>query len=84
MHPDILNRAPDVVEMLRAWDFNIGVYKEVAAWMAQNEDSTTHDAALWWLNSNPDLWGSWVSGDAAAAIDAALAAGVIPDGWPEE
>ena len=84
VHPDVLASAPDVVEMLRDWDFNIGVYKEVAAWMADNEGSTTHDAALWWLNSNPGLWGGWVSGDAEAAINAALAAGEIPDGWPEE
>ena len=84
VHPDVLGNAPDVVAMLRAWDFNIGVYKEVAAWMAENEGATTHDAALWWLNSNPGMWGGWVSSDAEAAINAALAAGEIPDGWPEE
>ncbi len=84
VHPDVLTSAPDVVEMLRDWDFNIGVYKEVAAWMSENEGATTHDAALWWLNSNPGMWGGWVSGDAEAAINAALAAGEIPDGWPEE
>ena len=84
VHPDILTDAPDVVGMLRKWDLNIGVYQEVAAWMANNEGATTHDAALWWLNSNPGLWGSWVSSDAETAINAALAAGEIPDGWPEE
>ena len=84
VHPDVLTSAPDVVEMLRDWDFNIGVYKEVAAWMAENEGATTHDAALWWLNSNPGMWGGWVSSDAEAAVNAALAAGEIPDGWPEE
>ena len=84
VHPDVLTSAPDVVEMLRDWDFNIGVYKEVAAWMAENEGATTHDAALWWLNSNPGMWSGWVSRDAEAAINAALAAGEIPDGWPEE
>ena len=84
VHPDVLGNAPAVVEMLRAWDFNIGVYKDVAAWMAENEGSTTHDAALWWLNSNPDMWGGWVSEDAEAAINSALAMGDIPDGWPEE
>ena len=84
VHPDILTRAPDVVEMLRAWDFNIEVYKEVAEWMIENEGSTSQDAALWWLNTEPGVWGSWVSEDAAAGISSALAAGAIPDGWPEE
>ena len=84
VHPDLPARAPDVVEMLRAWDFNIAVYQKVAAWMKENEGSTSNDAALWWLNSNPDIWGGWVSSDAQAAVNDALAAGDTPDGWPEE
>ncbi|MXY20568.1 MAG: ABC transporter substrate-binding protein [Dehalococcoidia bacterium] len=84
VHPDILAKAPDVVQMLRAWDFNIGVYKEVAAWMADNEGATTHDAALWWLNSNQGMWSDWVTGEAAASINAALSSNKIPDGWPDE
>ncbi len=82
--PGLLTTAPEVVNMLRAWDFNIGVYKEVAAWMSENDGSTTHDAALWWLNSNPDLWGTWVTEAAAMDINAALSMGDIPEGWPEE
>ena len=84
VHPDILTRAPDVVDMLRAWDFNIEVYKEVAEWMIENEGATSNDAALWWLNTEPGVWGNWVSEDAAAAIKSSLAAGEIPDGWPVE
>ena len=52
--------------------------------MADNEGATTHDAALWWLNSNQAMWGDWVTGDAAAAISAALSSNEIPDGWPDE
>ena len=83
VYPEVMTNAPDVVQMLRAWDFNIGVYKSVAAWLAENEGASSEDAALWWLNSSGDLWGAWVSADAKSAIDAALAAGEIPDGWPE-
>ncbi len=83
VHPEVMTDAPDVVQMLRAWDFNIGVYKSVAAWLSENEGATSEDAALWWLNNSPDLWGGWVSDDAKSAIDDALAAGEIPDGWPE-
>ncbi|MCY4652541.1 MAG: hypothetical protein OXC95_05180, partial [Dehalococcoidia bacterium] len=57
VHPDVLGNAPDVVTMLRAWDFNIGVYKEVAAWMGANEGAPNPDAALWWANSHPRMWG---------------------------
>lgn len=84
VNPNLPARAPEIINMLRAWDFNIGIYKGVAAWMSDNEGATSHDAALWWLNSNPDVWGNWVTRSAAEAINAALAAGKIPDGWPEE
>ena len=52
VHPDLTVNAPDVVAMLRKWDFNIGIYKEVAAWQSENPDATANDAALWWLNGN--------------------------------
>ena len=84
VHPDVLTRAPDVVAMLRNWDFNIDRYKTVAAWMSENENATANEAALWWLNSNESLWSEWVTPEAAAAISAALSAGEIPDGWPTE
>ena len=84
VHPDLPAAAPDVVEMLRNWDFNIPLYKEVAAWQQENPEVNNNATALWWLNSNPEVWGGWVTEDARAAIQAALAAGETPDGWPEE
>ena len=84
VHPDLPGRAPDVVAMLREWDFNIEVYKEVAAWQSDNPDASTNDAALWWLNAKSDVWGGWVTTEAAAAVNSALSANEIPDGWPTE
>ncbi len=84
VQPEILTRAPDVVGMLRNWGFNIDRYKAVAAWSSDNMEATANDAALWWLNGNADVWSEWVTPEAAAAIDAALMAGEIPDGWPTE
>ena len=84
VYPDLLEAAPDVVEMLRAWGFRIDIYREVAAWLNENSDASTNDAALWWLNGNVDIWRGWVTGEAAAAIEAALAANEIPEGWPIE
>ena len=84
VHPDMPVNAPDVVAMLRKWDFNIGVYKEVAAWQGENPSATANDAALWWLNGNVDVWSAWVTEEAADDIKAALEANEIPDGWPTE
>ena len=84
VHPDVVTDAPDVVEMLRAWDVNIDVYKPIAKWMLDNPDADAKDAALWWLKGNAALWGAWVTADAATAIQAALDANEIPDGWPTE
>ena len=81
--PDLLARAPDVIQVLRAWDFNIDLFKEVVAWQDENPGSDEKAAALWWLNSKQDVWGEWVTSDAAESISIALAAGEIPDGWPE-
>ena len=84
VHPSLPAAAPDVIEMLRKWDFNIAIYKKVAAWQRENPDANTNATAVWWLNSNPDIWGGWVTEDAGAAIQAALTAGETADGWPDE
>lgn len=84
VHPDMMEAAPDVVEMLGKWGFRIGIYRGVAAWLDENSDATTNDAALWWLNGNADIWRGWVTEEAADAIEAALAANEIPEGWPIE
>ena len=84
VHPSVMTDAPDVVEMLRAWSFSIEVYQSVAVWLQENPDASAKDAAIWWLNGNADVWGQWVTEDAAASIQAALDANEIPEGWPEE
>ena len=69
----------------RSGTSHIGIYKGILQWMDSQEDANPGDAtAIWWLNSNPDIWGSWVTEEAGAAIQAALSAGEIADGWPEE
>ncbi len=84
VHPDLPVRAPEVVAMLRNWDLNISRYKGVAGWLAENPDANTNDAASWWLSNNADIWGDWVSDEAAEGIQAALSAGEDADGWPSE
>ncbi len=84
VYPDLPGRAPDVLEMLRKWDFNINIYKAVVQWQDQNPDANVKSTAIWWLNNNADIWGDWVTDDAAAAIQAALSAGEDAEGWPDE
>ena len=84
VNPDLPGEAPDVVRMLRNWDFNIEIYKGVARWQAENPDADVKATALWWLNNNADIWSEWVTDDAAAAIQAALTAGEEAEGWPTE
>ena len=82
--PDVLSRAPEVVSMFRSWSFDIDRYKIVAAWQNDNPEATVNDAAFWWLKGNTDVWKTWVTTDASLAIERALNADQIPDGWPEQ
>ena len=76
--------AADFVDVLSEWDFNVEeVYKPVVRWQADNPDTNTEDAAIWWLWENNDLWNEWVTADASAAIQDALDSGEVPAGWPE-
>ncbi len=84
VNPDLPGEAPDVVQMLRNWDFNIDIYKAVAGWQNDNPDADVKQTALWWLNNNADIWGEWVTENAADGIEAALAAGEEAEGWPDE
>ena len=84
VYPDLPGRAPEVIEMLRQWDFNINIYKAVVQWQDANPDADVKQTATWWLNNNADIWGEWVTADAAASIQAALDAGEEADGWPTD
>ncbi len=81
VHPSLLTEAPDVVAMLRAWDFNVDVYRALAVWSFER-DASPEDAARWWLSSNERIWTAWVTPEAAEAIREALAEGKPAAGWP--
>ena len=81
---DVAERAPEVIAMLSAWTFNIERFSSVVAWQQLNPSADVGDSALWWLTNNENVWGGWVTDDAAVAIRASLAANMTPDGWPTE
>ena len=84
VNPNLPGDAPDVINMLRNWDFNINIYKSVVQWQAQNPNADDRDTALWWLTSNQDIWSGWVTDEAEVSILAALDAGMEAEGWPDE
>ena len=83
-HYALRDTAPEVVEMLRKWDFPVDpVYKQIVRWQAANPNADFNATAVWWLNNHADTWEQWVTGEAATSIRAALATDEIPDGWPD-
>ena len=71
-HKSLPPRAPDVIEMLQKWELPIDVYKSIFLYLDENEGTEASDAALWFLNNNK-TWENWVTPEAAAAVNAALA-----------
>ena len=74
VHESLLPRAPDVVGMLQNWEFTVPTYFDVLRWMNENEGSEPIDGAIWFLTNNK-VWESWVTPEAAARVNAELAAG---------
>ena len=80
--PELAGRAPEVMDMLRKWHLDVENYTRLAAWQIEN-NASYEDAAIWWLNSSEDVWGQWVTTEAAEGIRAALASEERADGWSE-
>lgn len=81
VRPQILMRAPEVAEMLQKWDLSFGDYASMSIWRSDNDGSYA-DAAIWWMKNNPDVWGQWVTEEAADAIQDALDGNERAEGWP--
>jgi glycine betaine/proline transport system substrate-binding protein len=73
VHPTMVQRAPDVVEMLRQWSFDDAQIGEVLQYRSQTEASA-EEAAIWFLTNREAIWTSWVPSDVAGRVKAALAA----------
>ena len=72
-HSSLPEVAPDVVDFLEQWDFEVDVHLRYATrWMDANPEASIEDAALDWLTNHVDTWSAWVTEDAAAGILATL------------
>ena len=72
VHKSLPPRAPEVIEMFENWEFTVDLYKSIFLYIDANEGTEASDAALWFLNNNK-IWEGWVTPEAAAAVNAALA-----------
>lgn len=80
--PQLLERAPEVSQMLRKWKLTHEIYGILSL---RGTDGFSHaDTAIWWLDENESVWSQWVTEEAAAAIRAALDRGERAEGWPGE
>ena len=81
--PELLERAPEVTRMLRAWKLDVALYSGLS--LQGTDSGASHaDIAIWWLNENEEVWSQWVTEDAAIAIREALDRGERAEGWPDE
>ena len=84
VNSDLPLEAPDVVAMLGNWDFNIDVYKAAVKWRYETGVTDPAAIALWWLESNLEIWSAWVTDEAVASVQAALDRGETAAGWSRE
>jgi glycine betaine/proline transport system substrate-binding protein len=67
------DRAPELVEFLTKMNVGTDELNKTAAYM-ESQETSAEEAALYYLNEFPEKWQSWVTDDAKANIEAALAA----------
>ena len=72
VHESLIERAPEVVQFFRRWNFPASTHIETEAWMNDNNESSDA-AAIYYLENFEDVWGSFVSQDVAARVKEALA-----------
>ncbi len=71
IHPDLLKKAPEVVEMLRRMQIGTQAMNEVAGW-ARRQNVSWEEAAFHYFQTYPESWESWVTSEAARRIHSRL------------
>ncbi|MBN2627898.1 MAG: hypothetical protein JXA95_14620 [Spirochaetales bacterium] len=71
VNKSMLEKAPDVVEILKKYSTTVDDNNEFLAKMEDN-DWDTAQAAEWFLKNKEDVWTQWVSADVAEKVKAAL------------
>jgi glycine betaine/proline transport system substrate-binding protein len=71
VNSSLLDRAPEAVEFLRNYETNTAMVNEVLAYMDDN-DATTDQAAVYFLQNYESVWTQWISADIASKVKDAL------------
>ena len=73
VHESLIERAPDLVQFFRKWDFTAATHIATEAWMTENNEAPD-TAAIYYLKTFGDVWEAFVPEDVAARVNQALAA----------
>ena len=71
-HSSLGERAPEIVEFLRKWDFDAATDSRIEAWMADN-NADPDAGALYYLRNFRDAWSTFIPSDVLERVDAAIA-----------
>ena len=71
VHKDVREQAPDVVEFLEKYETSSELTEDALKYMDEN-DASSDEAAIWWMNENEDIWTQWVSDEVADKVKEAL------------
>ena len=71
VHKDMREQAPDVVEFLENYETSSKLTEDALKYMDEN-DKSSDEAAIWWMNENEDIWTAWVSDEVAEKVKEAL------------
>lgn len=67
VHKDLPEQAPEVVDFLSNYETSAALTEEALKYMEEN-DASTEEAAIWWMNQHEDIWTSWVPEDIAKKV----------------
>jgi len=71
VNSEMLDKAPDIVEMLKKYEVSMAINNEFLAYMKEHEASDK-ETAVWFLKNYEDIWTKWVSDEVAGKVKSAL------------
>ena len=71
VHPDMTQKAADVVDFLRLWGMDASTQVEAESFLAE-VGNDIEDTALWYLKNKESLWTEWVPEDVVERVKQAL------------
>jgi glycine betaine/proline transport system substrate-binding protein len=72
VHPSLVQRAPDVIEFLRKWNFTSAAAEESEAFKVAN-DISFEETAIRYLKDNETEWAQWTTPEIAEKVKTELA-----------